>query len=577
VKLIRTALLVVCGALALEAQLTPEQRTADFQALAANFAKRYGPYEWKRDVLGVDLLKIGSWLDRVAAAKDDLEFYEICIDYVSQLQDAHVGFYLQSDFAASLGFYVDIYEGKPLIYSLSRTRLPAKTYPFEIGDELVSIDGKSAGELLEAFAKYNIGGNPRSTRRFAAESLTYRRQDLMPHAADIGEKATIVIRRQSGELETYEIPWLKTGTPLVSEGPVITPKAGRRPVASRGAQRPAFLDAGDGMERIRSMFYSGLPVPRDVANFGGSRPIFAMPPNFQQRLGSNPYSDAFFSGSYDAGGKTLGFIRIPDFVPSIGSDAAIAQFEKEIAWMRANTDGLIVDVMRNPGGYGYYGIELARRLVARPFRPIMVELRATAELVAMFSYACDYARAIGASQNTMELLTAALKDVRSAYRENRGRTGPITIDGLGLDIPDAAQLITPAVDRSGNVIAYGKPIMILTDEMSFSAADQFPAMLQDNGAAIVFGTRTAGAGGPVIQYNAGAYSEGITSVTIGLMVRKEPIVTPDFPTTYYIENVGVRPDVQEDYMTRDNLMNRGKTFVEDFTGAMVSYILTGRP
>jgi C-terminal processing protease CtpA/Prc len=133
------------------------------------------------------------------------------------------------------------------------------------------------------------------------------------------------------------------------------------------------------------------------------------------------------------------------------------------------------------------------------------------------------------------------------------------------------------MNRSGNVTAYGKPIMVLTDEMSFSAADEFPAMLQDNGAAVIFGNRTAGAGGPVIEYGAGAYSEGTVSVTIGLMVRKAPIVTPDFPTTSYIENVGVRPDVEYDFMTRDNLLRNGKTFVEDFTGAMVSYILTGKP
>jgi hypothetical protein len=37
------------------AQLTIDQKVSDFQALAALYAKRYGPYEWKRDALGVDL------------------------------------------------------------------------------------------------------------------------------------------------------------------------------------------------------------------------------------------------------------------------------------------------------------------------------------------------------------------------------------------------------------------------------------------------------------------------------------------------------------------------------------------
>ncbi len=34
-----------------------------------------------------------------------------------------------------------------------------------------------------------------------------------------------------------------------------------------------------------------------------------------------------------------------------------------------------------------------------------------------------------------------------------------------------------------------------------------------------------------------------------------------------------RPDIQLDYMTRDNLMNRGKTFVDSFTKIIVDKIL----
>ncbi len=44
------------------AQLTAEQKIADFQHLAGLFAKQYAPYDWKRDALGTDLLRIGPWL-----------------------------------------------------------------------------------------------------------------------------------------------------------------------------------------------------------------------------------------------------------------------------------------------------------------------------------------------------------------------------------------------------------------------------------------------------------------------------------------------------------------------------------
>ena len=62
------------------AQLTLDQKFADFQALSALYAKRYGPLEWKRDAFGVDLLNIGPWLDKVKSTKDDLDFYEVMVD-----------------------------------------------------------------------------------------------------------------------------------------------------------------------------------------------------------------------------------------------------------------------------------------------------------------------------------------------------------------------------------------------------------------------------------------------------------------------------------------------------------------
>ena len=46
------------------AQLTIEQKVQDFQALAGLYAKRYGPYEWKRDALHFDLLNIATMVSQ---------------------------------------------------------------------------------------------------------------------------------------------------------------------------------------------------------------------------------------------------------------------------------------------------------------------------------------------------------------------------------------------------------------------------------------------------------------------------------------------------------------------------------
>lgn len=77
-----------------------EQKLHDFKNMAALYARRYAPYEWKRQLFGFDLLDIGPWLDRVAQSADDLEFFEIALEYVASLDDTHSSFSMPSTFRA---------------------------------------------------------------------------------------------------------------------------------------------------------------------------------------------------------------------------------------------------------------------------------------------------------------------------------------------------------------------------------------------------------------------------------------------------------------------------------------------
>lgn len=122
------------------------------------------------------------------------------------------------------------------------------------------------------------------------------------------------------------------------------------------------------------------------------------------------------------------------------------------------------------------------------------------------------------------------------------------------------------------MIAYSKPVMVLADEMSASGGDFFPAVFQDNQRGILFGMRTMGAGGSVVPWDATSYSEGFARITVSLMERKNNVITAEYPAAKYVENIGVRPDIEADYMTRENLMTGGRPFVQAFTDAMVEHI-----
>src|SRR5258708_21774299 len=113
-----------------------------------------------------------------------------------------------SDFFATLGFSVDMYDSVLLIDSINRTQLPTKDYPFVIGDQLLSVDGRDVQLLLQDFAVYSAWGNPSASKRLAAQKITGRSQSLMPHATDVmGKTATVVIHRQSGGTETCMVTW----------------------------------------------------------------------------------------------------------------------------------------------------------------------------------------------------------------------------------------------------------------------------------------------------------------------------------------------------------------------------------
>ncbi len=552
--------LALLSALVCRAQLSDDQKIADFRQLSSLYAKQYGPYEWKRDTAGFDLLDLQPWLDRALQTKDDIEYLDLLVEYVASLNDAHDVFTFPFTFNASLGFTADIYDGKVLIDSISRTTLPIASYPFAIGDELVSLDGVSSQDWIQRLSKYSVSANPRSTARSAAGRITSRSQSRIPWAYRLGDTAEVVVRRASGAEETYSIPWAKSGMAVEQVGPVPSPVEG----APRLARfKRDLVNSDDSLEPWQQplAYLLNASVPQDsqaVLNFGGIRPIFNFPDNFAPRMNGTG-TDAFTSGSWTSGGVRIGFIRIPSMSPSIGTSAALSQFEREIQWFQANTDGLVVDVMRNPGGSVLYVEQLCQRLIPYSFRAIGFELRATASDVASFGATLVAAQAAHLPESVIAGYQARYNDVLAAFKENRGRTGPISLTQSSLDLQPATTV-------------YTKPIVVLTDEFSASGADAFPATLQDNQRATLVGYRTMGAGGNVVDWDATSYTEGLTRVTRSLMNRKFPVVTDEFPAAPYVENIGVRPDVVIDYMTRDNLMTGGRAFVDAFTAAAVAYI-----
>jgi hypothetical protein len=581
-KLLIVTLAALLGGGSLFAQLTANQRERDFMTLANVFAKRYAPANWKIEALGANLFHISPWVAKVRAAQSDIEFLEICSQYVSSLEDGHAQYISAGNFVADLGFYVDLYDNKLLIDFIDRFLLPSSIFPVQRGDELLTIDGRPAREVVRDFAKLHTYANPRYTERIAADALTYRRQADIPSAGLLGETATVTIRRQSGAVESYTLDWFTEGTPIRKFGAIPEFFETDR---SRMRQQPFVPDLGGTTEiplwekvhhsfKRWSLHEQNDPLRRGLRKdpetgeerdrrfflgYGSNRPVWQLPQGFMIRQGRNP-NDYFFTGTYMSEGKRIGYLRIGAFNTLTQAQTSI--LNNEILFFNDNTDGLVVDVMRNPGGTCSLATILQRLMRSGTFTHFSELIRPSFELISAYDEVLLLLEILGAPEHLLELYRFERGMLASAYFDGRGLTGPVPACAFELELPTAP-------------FAYQKPMIVLIDDFSTSAADIFPAIIQDNGRAKLVGTRTSGAGGRVTLAAAGAMSEARTTMTESLVVRAKEYQYEGFPRSPFIENVGVRPDIELDYMTTENLLLDGAPFVDAFTRIILAEIAAG--
>jgi hypothetical protein len=398
----------------------------------------------------------------------------------------------------------------------------------------------------------------------------------------------------TGVTTVYSIGWVKNGIPVTSQGPLPSPVRGNGRIflstdgqdlaaglASAAATSAIFKMADsapsdntlpDYMEPLRPLLNAS--VSKDyysVLNFGSRFPIFAPPAGFVDlSLLScatcivRPGEPVFYTiGTFTTSrGVRVGFLRIPSMSPP-STAIALAQLDRAVAFFTPNTDALIVDVMRNPGGLVSYVEAVAQRLIPTPFNTIGFEIRATASWLFSFASSLNSARLNPLTPPAvLANLEANFNAVLEAFNANRGRSAAVSLNSTG------SLQLNPVAG------AYAKPILVLTDEFSASGGDMLPAILQSNNRGPIFGWRTMGAGGSVVSFSGPAFTESIFRITVSLMNRGHLVNTPDFPPAPYIENIGVRPDIPVDYMTRANLMSAGAPFVAAFTQAVESLVLT---
>lgn len=267
--------------------------------------------------------------------------------------------------------------------------------------------------------------------------------------------------------------------------------------------------------------------------------LFASPDSFVPALGksiwtapggvSNPFNGNIYKLKT---GEKIGYLRIPHYSGN-ANDAKL--FGQIIAHLEKATDVLVIDQTGNPGGYVSYLASLTSMLIDEPIHNFHVSFLLNQE--EMVSILGDLQRA-SAEDGLLFLnassdgYTCTKKDLEAFKAYNLDLLQSWNDQKLYSDMQPyyGFTYINPHPKTR-----YTKPIIILVDELCFSCGDIFPALMQDNKRALIFGQTTAGAGGSVQSYDYpnhfGVYELALTRSII------------ERPNGELLENIGVTPDI----------------------------------
>jgi hypothetical protein len=397
----------------------------------------------------------------------------------------------------------------------------------QIGEELLSIDGVSAKDLVAQFSKYDGFPTEQTRKHMAAMRLTFREPYL---ARGIAENVPAKIRLRNAEgVEREEVmgwtriePFLLPVAPpphagaSSARGVVAASETVAKVVSAEltelGSRVPFFMT--DRARAALSVTTETKPSPAALAKFNVS-PEAAAKGNY-------------FAVTYSIGTKKVLFLRIPKYIAQ-DVDAALNYLRALFDEQASQVDGLIVDETHNPGGYVGFAESVITLLAKTPVNGMVQRMHADRNWIEAFATgAIEVRYAPEPDLPLADALDRSARLIDTAYSTRKALSAPLPFFRVSPILqPDAAH--------------WTKPVMMLTDELSVSCADFVPLVLKANGAATLFGQTTMGGGGNVEEVATLTNTRARLSLSRGLGTVFDP--TGAYPEATVIEDNGVAPDV----------------------------------
>lgn len=510
------------------------------------YREEYAPLEWKKQFFGYDL--DAEYAKAVAAVEANSPLSvqasrEIFNKFIYAMRDYHTSVEFASSEKATLPLLVKGTGAREFIVYIDRKKLPENSFPFHVGDELVSFSGKPVLQAIAEMQAQYIANIAASDFSLAELRLTSR-SGALGVAVPQGP-ITLGIRPSGAKTEKeFELIWDYT-----PEG-----VAASRVMLSTLRVRPNPLLHPKMMVDIFPLSTIGNPY-----EVGGR---YSFIPLLGKKIWESEKKNAFYAYIYrNAAGKSIGYVRIGTFDPD-DPDTAVSDFAKIIKKFESSTAGIVVDEGNNPGGSVTYLYALASMLAVQPLRTPLHRMAIDQTQVAASLTILDALKDVNNETEAKKALDK-LQNEETGFNYFGGLDGYPESYELAKSLQNLARFIVKEWaagrhltnpywmsgidDINPAPIHYSKPILLLTDHLDFSAADFFPAILQDNHRATILGSRTGGAGGLVHELEL-PNDAGVSTFSITQSIAERANGNP-------IENLGVIPDLIYEITDQDYTEN----------------------
>lgn len=532
-----------------------KQMLSHLEFIRGVFEVKYGPTEWKKKHFNWDLNKeCENAKTRVQKLRDpNLKDYQCILkDLFNSTQDYHVSIRFFSTEEARLPFLVKGSQGRYFISHIDREFLPIECRDLKIGDEVLQFDKKAVHTAIQELRHRELGNRDLETDQAMAELLLTNREGVSGHIVPQGNVSLLVKKKEGGEKKEYAFSWNYIPEKIRDFSQLGSPKSEVAPYANlivkqqlkTSLKESGFFDKLLICPCFEKESFALTTNPHVI----GSRSSYI--PALGRKIWKTDKDHIFDAYIFETPARErIGYIRIPHY---LGDEVELDEFSQIIGLFEEHTEALVIDQINNPGGSLFYMYALLSMLAENPMPSPKHHIALTQEDI---NTAVTWLPVLEAVQDDesarqwvgesfdgypinfhfVKLMRDFFRFIIDEWSEGNLYTRSTYLFGVDEVMPNPE-------------VRYSKPILVLTNNLCYSCADFFPAMIQDGKRGLILGSRTAGAGGYVYKTrfsNHMGIRDFYLTGSLAERIDKRPVenlgVTPDIPYMISVK------DLQENY------------------------------